>query len=234
MTDWYKIKRWLIRVNWVEKQFYPAGWNPWPNTLLYLPLNWDVKDYSGHSYTITTNSTLQYFTDYVLSNWIDVNIGTLQWNFTIMWYFKATSSNTYSYVFNQDYIAYGNYYWWYCDFNADGRTNVFRVSFLKQPAVEMFKNYYSTTVTNWHHYCMVVSNDTNVKYYLDWTQIYDLSISWWSKPSSHLRIMWTNNPASMSSWDVATYGWKIILENKARTAQEITNYYNLTKSTYGL
>ena len=25
MTDWYKIKRWLIRVNWVEKQFYPAG-----------------------------------------------------------------------------------------------------------------------------------------------------------------------------------------------------------------
>ena len=26
MTDWYKIKRWLIRVNWVEKQFYPAGY----------------------------------------------------------------------------------------------------------------------------------------------------------------------------------------------------------------
>ena len=25
MTDWYKIKRWLIRINWEEKQFYPAG-----------------------------------------------------------------------------------------------------------------------------------------------------------------------------------------------------------------
>ena len=25
MTDWYKIKRWLIRVNGVEKQFYPAS-----------------------------------------------------------------------------------------------------------------------------------------------------------------------------------------------------------------
>ena len=61
--------------------------------------------------------------------------------------------------------------------------------------------------------------------YINWQQVKQVSAGSWTR-LPYWAIVWANG----SNWDMSN----IIFENKARTAQEVSNYYNITKWKYWL
>ena len=235
MTDWYKIKRVLTWQGWVEKQIYPAGWEPNANTVAYYPLTSDFSDASWNSRNLT-NSWATITTQWWRACWYwnGSSYAEYSWYWltntarTInVWCYCTQASNTQWVVHISTYSVIAPSWSLWVKFNL-WNTNVWPWDWTNASAESVTAN-----VTAWWHNIIVTQSWNTTKLYIDWSLIWTISNypseantpNWWSLWSKYY---------SAHSEKLTWYLSAVILENKVRTAQEISDYYNLTKSTYGL
>ena len=103
---------------------------------------------------------------------------------------------------------------------------------MRYPTNLHYKDSYDQSWTSNTRYYLVAVIKDNVSYsYINWNLIHSQSYSN-SATSWNLFLNGTGNYSSnyYTSWRIS----ELIIENKARTATEISNYYNWTKANYGL
>lgn len=240
---WYKLKRIMMRPNGVEKQVRPGGWQPWVNTVAYRPLTstTTVNDQSWNSNTLT-NVWVSFITYNGIScarvtwNIDDMHspVAYLYWN--ISWLPTWASPRTYSLWMYQDNAASSRDATYIFQWTASTNRMVYVAQWLDGSGnafISQYGSWSSTTPpTIWQRHNVVVVYDwSKFVYYVNavekisWTY----TINTWSNKFS----MWwasENNGWNSFNWAFSN----VILEDKARTAQEVADYYNLTKANYGL
>jgi len=223
MTDWYKIKRILVWQGWVEKQIYPAGWKPWANTIAYFPFETDATDTQGRA-TLSntwTQDTIWYKFQNPGSNVI------ISWlnNYTVRWYCAWAKLNSFT---------GGWWKWSYYDkssmwfFLADGGTTSWAsVWIFYTSSYAQAKHSFSYTVGDW----------VLIWVWYDWTNsVYWVNWDYWIIRASSGYNFWNTfcllEAKSGQSVDM-TYS-KLIVEDACWTQSQWVDYYNQTKSNYGL
>lgn len=205
-------------------------WKPWANTIAYYPLTATstVNDFSGHNNTLTNYNSAQ-FGDY---NWVSCYLKT-SWN-----YLQWTVANIPTWNSNRTVSVWlvndGNTgwtvvwwwnWWWATQFSLFFNGNYPYFSSNGTGDIQL-----DATLTTGIWYNLILTYDgTATKMYQNWAFMKSSNMSlntWWTQLS-----IWSIYSSSTG------YKWKIsnlIIENKVRTAQEIADYYNLTKSNYWL
>ena len=229
---WYKVKRIMMRPNGEEKQVRPV-WKPWANTIAYYKLNWNLNDSSWNWYNWTwANWTEKYTT---LSSWIQVAefswwvsrvTTTFSWTpkTVSVWAYKSTTLwDAYPYDWKQ--IIWQNsadsWNWWIF-------RNVSNNTILYQDGNDYVQLNDISYRDKWMHYLATVDGNVT-KFYLNWE--YKWSINKTINVNRSL-WMWTSPYDNNSRYTLYWYISEVILEDMGWTAQEITNYYNQTKSLY--
>ena len=212
------------------------GWTPWANTLAYYPLESDVLDYSwnwnnaigapdsfadwvaNYSWASTSLPTsLAQSIPLTCLIWInDGWIGVWDHNINVMWqhtfsgYGLCLSYNQYDR--NNSAYSVG----WHTSSNGGNFMWVW------------------TTYSNpldWWHLMWLTRDWTTLKLYIDWEFIWQDSDSS-SATSNDAFYLWYDHGYDWGAWY-----WKVsklIFEDKTWTAQEVADYFNQTKSLYGI
>lgn len=217
------------------------GWQPWANTLLYLPLKTDAIDQSWNS-RATSDSWVTYTTvGWVASanfSWGEVTITNNFIDTTIAektvsaWvYTNFSSANKDMYIFysletNKTFTALAFTSW-----------TTYIASWIWWPNLSLNTPNSPYTQNQWFHIVYTCKDGTNNnKIYINWQQV--AQWTWTSTPrgySSATFNLWTYVGCSSNNNERFNGNLsQFILEDKVRTAQEIADYFNATKSNYGL
>ena len=232
---WYKLKRIMMRPNGVEKQVRPDNrWQPWANTIAYYPLESDTSDHSGNGNNLT--GTVSYVTsankqvaEFSWSSHLTASSGVISvQTFTISFWAKLNSnSSEQCLVANADSAS--NWDSWINITKFPNSYNIYGL-YGKWTAVWwMFTNPVNPWSWTWVHYVSVFEGSNSIKTYSNWNLDDQASISSnIAYPSVNFslwgsEIRWRNFDGWLS---------EVIIENVARTAQEIADYYNQTKWDY--
>ena len=225
--------------DWVEYLFdeYQEWWKPWANTVAYYPLNSDTQDYSGNnrhltgSWTyswnmITSTSTLYY-------NWLSLFWQDYGWDFTFSFYADLdVSSSDAAMVMIRDSAARPSVS---IGLSWTGWTETVYKWYNQSWSGRYWSSSWNFTKAGTHCFHLVRGWNT-VTMYMDWVSKWSISFSWyvwaWNSNSEYWPKFWYA-PNSLTTHRTVRI-WNVILENKARTAQEITDYYNRSKKNYGL
>lgn len=232
---WWWVTQWTTTKSTDLKNAYIGEYRvPWANTIAYYPLDWSLNDSSGNGNNWTVNWTITYDTVGTMQvanfwgSWYVTIPGlwTLTWSLTVNLWMKSTQASAHEIVL----VALLP--------NTDNKNLSFAVDYGK---ATMFRwngstsqSCQSNTIVNdwvWHNIVTTINGNTQTVY-VDWISKWTLSCNY-DIVSGIYSWFWVN-----IKWSTGTkYNWllsNIIVENMPRTAQEITDYYNLTKSNYGL
>lgn len=223
--------------NSVFKSFYER--KPWSNTVAYYKLDGNWNDSSGNWYNLTIASNVSYDTS--LSSWQKVayftgsnsylrnnSLSLSLSNITISIWLKKTRNAT-AEIFAE--IMGGS------DFRIENmQSNLWNIWFnFWQSNSNRASGYNSTGVANdvWRNVVLVWDWST-IKLYQN-EQPLSITYTTWSSSV----WIWTYTYNSIVLWgrDSVFGQWyisEVIFENKARTVDEISGYYNRTKWNYGL
>ena len=222
-------------------------WKPWANTLVYLPLNWDALDQSGNSRDGTLPSSSYYTWEYI--NWVDwqqcikfkwasgdnselswtyADATIWSWDRTISFWGKfdvVWSSSVYmTHIWTQNWWTQ---WWWFGIYCKDwwNANQIWILRYYNDPYMTSF-----TYDTNRHHWVITYNNTNKAKMYVDGVQVVMTQ-----NVSASFNTVWTNYffgayRGSDTSRRISFSNY--IIENKERTADEITKYYNSTKANY--
>ena len=200
-------------INMVYKK--KKWWKPWANTIAYFPFENDTADHSGNGVTLTTTSTpIQQSIGYKFT-W-QTSISSNQVKTVSVWIKMITWGDT-TWIATQDchYICY--YY------THD--------SGLWQNFVILNQHITANATTNantWYNIITVVDTANNKTYgYINGVKYMDYS-GVWNNLGSWIWLMGSAN--NNGEWILSD----CIIESVARTDQEVLDYYNNTKWTYGL
>lgn len=210
-------------------QVWPAWWQPWANTIAYYKFNWNLNDSSGNWFNLSMGSgSMTYWTTswwatywtFTWSNWTNTLTTTVNhWTtYTLSCWLNTLSNYWWSYQNIMVERFYAN--------NIAIRLMNWRS---KISCYDTNTTWPSISLNTWYN-AVVIRNWSAVQLYLNW--VYQNSWTWSVTASFPLRItLWSKD----SPW--ATWAWQwqlseVIIENKARTADEVSKYYNLTKWNY--
>jgi len=240
---WYKVKRIMVWQNWQEKQVRPYRFNPWSNTLLYLPLESDTNDHSWNSYTITkswtiTKSDIGYQFGSNGRSYLSTPSLSLDGitDLTVCFWQYVTTVPSKSHIMVSKYIWYNSSPWVCFNFwmyNHNPWWFWHKMLFMIWNTSDTLKEYYSTNDPLWWWKLITGTlSSWTMKSYINWTIDGSVSSVWTFKKVSTPIYIWayqaTNNEYLV--WKLSN----VIIESKARTSEEISNYYNQTKSNYWL
>lgn len=229
MAEGYKVKKIYLG----SQQVWPdEGYKPGVNTVAYYPLNsmTAVNDMSWNSRDLINNNVAfqtfwwvdcWYFNT---SSYVYRNSSLFTWNpvFTVSLYARAISfSNINARSLWGIWGPYYNYSFWLF-YWSDTAT------LLCVWARQNDKGTWYAGDTNWHHIVFAYSS-WNWTIYVDWSKIY----TWTRSPNiqNSKTVIWAN--VILGDW----FDWYIsefIVENRARTSDEIATYFNKTKANYWL
>jgi len=227
---------------WTEKQ----EWQPWENTVLYIPFDetyW-ATDQSWNSYTVTSGFTLGTYNNVYCARNTNVNNTIKTWiRYNTQYQWNSIFTNPYTvsvwmYIESKPSSNYISWISWFINGSTSPQHNIWMETFTMNSGVVWNKN------TNyWFDYWNWVNIICTVSPASSWYD-YSLYLNW------VFQNTYNDTGTNLPSWDhyinyiiVGTTNWwtalwtcysQYILENKARTAQEVADYYNLTKSNYGL
>lgn len=236
---WYKVNKIYVGT----QQVRPYRFNPWTNTILYCPLKDNINDYSwNHTMTINTTSYwtvakdstgFYHFTWWYISS--ENYTWPTQWSMSV-WVKrenKSTWNTTLQRWLTNTYKNSSPFYNMGFEFNNSWYTAVW------DWATTYFRDIWWATVNQWELWTMTYSPSEWWKMYKNWVLVDSFSSNqnlwqynwptyiWWNTYSSS----WRPNPwAQYFKW----YLSDVIIESAARTAQEVADYYNKSKYTYGL
>lgn len=190
---------------------------PWPNTLGYRPLKSNLNDYSGNHFDLTLNTwaSVSYNSSTNMAE-ITGQVGYYawallprSWDFTIWFWCYPSSWNS---------IGDKDSWWplWYmCNMPWDYKWNF---------AIGSYKRLGSTTTVAWPCHIMITRSGSLFTLYINW-QV-DATMTQSGAISSNSYAFYIDNWQNWIS--------DVIMEGIARTATEVTDYYNNSKSEYGL
>ena len=208
-----------------DTQVRPSGWQPWANTIAYYPLNStdNFNDKSGNWYNLT-NSNVTIWTYQQVScayfNWNSYATNSSVVNGTTRtlsaWVYITTNTSSNMWVictwdtFNSFVGLWVNSWKWYITdrWYHDERWTI---------SILNWWHLLTATITNWTTMILYTDGVQNASYNFNRSSWNSITI--WARTGS-----WTEK----LTWYVS----EVILENKARTAQEVSDYFNLTKSQY--
>lgn len=226
---WYKLKRIMMRPNGVEKQVRPIWWQPWANTIAYFPFKEDALDEIG-SRSLTINNC-------TISDWV-MNINS-QASYMLLsssiWWSQITGSVWYYYWALSTWWGWNTLFaknWWdYHHILMPATTSgwtVWNIGFFKKTRYPSSK---TLELWKWYH-IVFVKNWTNEKIYVNAELVLDSNSSF----DNNSQPLWIIANYTASSWNQWAQ-WKmseLFFEDKLRTVQEISDYYNQTKANYWL
>jgi len=217
-----------------QRQIRPdTSWNPWAYTVAYYPLKSDFKDYSWKnrdgtsSWSCTFQDNGCYFAQWYVSIPTPTELGT-SWVCTFSLWIKEWNPMTwwpYSRWYNK---IVGQRYewndsktsfcvWWAWD---NGSSTKYQINESSKIFENNKREYVTVTYTWWSTY----------KVYRNWSLVGTYNYSF--NPKNNL---WTSNwyiNYFNNWWSVNRTLSEIIIESKVRTDQEISDYFNKTKSKY--
>lgn len=213
-----------------------GGWwrQPWANTLLYCPLN-STDTYTDQSWNnVQTTSNWVSFWTYV---WVDCAYFDFNWSHkivipTIAWTFTYMTMSVWSYMTNNNAVTQIFMIEW----NNTNLSLQPSSSWQLQSQTYDGGDHYVTDgngLNAWHHQVVVWDNGTSYLYV-------DGQFIWSDNTSSIINMgildgaMWWH---AAENNNIFAYWWYLsnaILEDKARTAQEVADYFNQTKFLYGI
>ena len=242
------IKLWTTDIKEVylgSTKVRPSGWTPWANTIAYYPLTaqdtTSDKSWNGHtlskygSWTTTFwnygwVSCLYIYNDAMFYSTIP-NTSASNGITQSIWYYQVNAPQ------------YDN--WWLQAFNAYSPTND-AARYISSNIMNWLWNKYwfmwwisnggdtytsTASVTSGWHNVITTFSWTTITLYVDWNEIGTASRSLSYEPQTYISI---SRRTSGYNRSLRGYVSNAIFENKARTAQEVADYYNLTKWNYWL
>lgn len=220
-----------------EWMFWSSGWwwswrQPWINTVAYFPMSSNLTDVIS-SNSLTWNCT--FWTIWwstincaiTTSNWLSWTWANLpQWTdprTVSMWFYFDWSNTNEWWAITYWTGGWNNQVFWTYSELSDWDWKLW----LSQRWASSWY-YYTRTTDSWYLITMTYNSSNQWKLYMNWTYIwlwnYNIATTWndillWG-------LIW--NP-----WDYL-YWWfsNLIIENVEWTAEEISDYYNLTKWDY--
>jgi len=227
---WYKIKRIMI---W-DKQVRPYRYNPWSNTLLYLPLEKDSLDYSGNNISTTPSNITYASLWWVMCANANGSSSKIELSeFFTSWITAGTISFFRYFTWTQFSWAYYNLFYFrtqYCFTWADIRENGSKFD------AYIVNGSWDTTLTS--NYSNIWKNliltfwDGKLNAFIDWVKVKtDITCnnnrwpqSWWD---TRYVFRWSPvSPGNRWKW----WARELLLEKRKRTDDECVNYYNNMKS----
>lgn len=213
-------------------------WSPGENTMLYIPFKNDLDNHSPQSYSLVSSSSVSIttlswlkcatFSDGFLT-FPDTNI--LNWVYTISLWRKLTENS-----WNTPFCYVGKWTWnqnRYYSFWEWGSPYRMRSSYWDNDLQVNLST--PTFPTGWEYLVTTVDSNNLWTLYKNATSLWTKDFWTWRNVSSWYLYVWADSAAISTSW--TRYTWylsEVIIESKTRTAQEISDYYELTKSNYWL
>lgn len=232
-------------LNWEEYEFAAPEqwWQPWADTLLYMPLNWDVLDYSWNNNNWTWTWTTDYRNIWTWSKkYAYINTDSAialtsfpvwTWDpndFTFACWTKTNQTTWYSIPFYMWTDTRGNRFNLILNykFSASSYVHLIDLYWFDEDIVFM-----SSPSNVWEWICVVYTYNKSLHehtLYINNTQV-------WSSSNYSLNI-WNNFKyigRSLSDSQYTNY-WlsEIVFESWIWTSEQRSDYYDLTKSLYGI
>lgn len=215
---------------------------PWANTIAYYPLNWDLLD---HSLSWTHNAVIDSWTP----TWVTVQdrqVINLAWKYLTTWGLTTSIFNSpFTLCFYTKFNSTPwSLVWMMWDVNGASWWNIniqfesiqwWMQWYVQKTSSTYRRNAFSCSPwTNWHLMCFTGSWTADPLFYLDWNEI-TATISWstFQQLTSYNFVIWAAYGTASDRKNNNCFS-EIILEDKVWTAQEISDYYNQTKSLYGI
>ncbi len=195
-----------------EKQLRPSEWQPWANTIAYFPLKTDQLDVTGN-YTLSATGTQQ----------------------TVGYQFNTACGFSYETAVAEKYFSYWvnvssstrcalgiNNYW---AFRLNWRNNATTYERF------VFKNsggsFYESSDLN-----LSYGTRYHIAYSIDWSGNYNGFINGSSVYSGtqSFALFTVSNIINNTTWNIILSD--IIIESEPRTATQVSDYFNNTKSNY--
>lgn len=246
---WYKLKRIMMRPNGVEKQVRPNRYILNTHTVAYYPLTSSTQwnDMSGNWYNmVAENSKVQFW----INQWVDCasfdNSQATSWLEAYLWttsfnrlsWASARTFSFWSYNTNSSLPAHPEVYvfQWKTGTNrmvliASGE----EFSWAKYWISQRWASWWFGNITRWVWQNNIITYDwSKFEWYINWvttwTWNYTINTS-----GSNLMIWWVNRDTINNNWySFNGYMSDFIVEDRAWTAGQCSNYYNLTKRNYWL
>jgi len=208
---------------------------PWSNTVAYFPLKEDAVDIKNNI-SLTSYGTTNYTTvwwvnsaEFTKSNWLyRTDVAWLpQWDVAktlSIWIYPKWTKSFWTWI--AQFWINSEQAWSICWFGFSPNT-----CDLLMTRGYSTSNTYTLTQNQWSNAVITYSNSVWTLY-VNWiAQVTwnTTSPSWWTKIYVWSNIDGTNNTTTF-------YGnlSSFIIEDKSRTAQEVSDYYNSTKANYWL
>ena len=230
----YKLQKIYV---W-SQQVRPSGWwQPWANTLAYYDFENDIgttmvnQASTWNTYDGTYYSTPSYWTTadgkkYLICNtnyWYTPIIPFDYDNVTInIWLYNPTQ--------NHEWYTFGTGLWSY------PAPNIFNTCYDGSMILGIWWGNTTLQLSSyyWWHLITLIADSSNDKIYIDGILVSTWS-NWYSSTNGYNIWIWTiyeqkHQTAKIFEWNF----WAVMVEDKVRTATEISNYFNQTKSNYGL
>ena len=227
-------------------------WQPNANTLLYLPLESDIADYSWNNRDVSTNSWMTQSTVWGKACYVVGNKGGINlWTWALSWIKPSTNQFTFNLWIYVSSTSSPNRCYFEWAIYQQYRLYLGRVYSTKEPRFLVIRSGSDRmTVMNnsaWDNKWSLITftiNDGTVNFYIDGVKDSNYPIMWvdnhwfWefggSSPSEQ-RIWLFNTRNGLNSSDAANCAVSsCIMESVARTDQQILDYYNQNKADYGL
>ena len=211
-------------------------WHPWADTIAYYKFDWNLNDSSGNWHNLTNSWTISYSTspyavNLTTSNYLYFNNSDAfnhDWTFNTWAYITARNKDNDASVLM-------------CQWTGSQNSMIFCcINYQWKLFFWFYGNDHTWTITSsldqWVNVCYTYNYATKTyKAYINWIKDIDGTKTTQYTVASWNLYAWAlaNDPSALNyrvQWKLSEY----IIENKARTAQEIADYYNRTKSLYGI
>ena len=212
------------------------SWKPWANTVAYYPLTSTstVNDMSWNWLTLTNNWNVLFWT----YHWVDCANYSGNWSLRnsvlTTWYIWQT------FTISEWVLRHWNeiLIW---TFNNVGTKRAIWINvastfinftFGTWSAFQDNKYSINTVTDQWYHIALTHNSTGNLIWYVNWQQVITWNVTIWEWASNFWiwAAVFSDNEIYYSNWNISN----VIIEDIPRTAQEISKYYNQTKSLYWL
>ena len=216
--------------------WWGGWWQPWANTVAYYPLDSTntVNDLSWNNHTLTWWATFWTYAGVdccsftSTSSMLKLNSSLISWTspFTInMWIYNSTAVNDVQIVsYMGSFSAWASTSLW-----INPSTKHLMVGYLSGVDAN-FDTSYTVSTGTWFN-VWTVYDGTDLSIYVDGTFVSSVT-------TAYSLVSWTTclGYATYSNMQEYLRGYmsNVIYEDVAWTAQEIADYYDLTKWNYGL
>lgn len=215
------------------KGFNRQWWTPGPNTIAYCPLEQNGVDITwNYELSIDVSSDISFSDNgYWLnvlnksgvSNYERASCSERAWTIWIWAKLSDTPVGDDNWTIISQWQHYGIIY-----DNGRWRGTGVAIRLEGWNSTVAWSSHYNTNLTDWHLY-MFTYDWTDTKFYVD-GQLFSTINNFTPIQITELNLLWINS-SFFKRW-VRWQFSKALWEKPARTAQEIADYYNQTKSLY--